>query len=171
MKPIVKIILLAAAFTWAGPLFGIAMNNAAHAKSKHRGSDATVIITAAAYRYKVPTGFALRIARQETGVRCGLWGDHGRSGGPLQIFWPTAHGMFGVRSFKSFRRMSCAALTDLGMRHLAAAYRSAHGNQWLAALRHNGGIGAGPRNHKAARYANAVSGGKKHKARKHRRRK
>jgi hypothetical protein len=66
--------------------------------------------------------------------------------------------MFGVGSLKAFKRLSCATLNNMGMKHLAAAYRSTGGNMWLAALRHNGGIGAGPRNRKAALYANAVMG-------------
>ena len=130
MKKLICSLLLAAAFTMSQPLAHLVdpsfFGGEVYAGTRQRSSDASAIVTAAANRHGVPTSFALRVARQETGVRCGLWGDHGRSGGPLQIYWPTAHGMFGIRSFKTFRNLSCSALADLGMRHLAAAYRSAH---------------------------------------------
>jgi hypothetical protein len=166
MKRLIKSLLLAAAFTFSPPLADAINANfiSGEVFAKTKSVNAAVIVTAAAYRYGVPPSFALRIARQESGVQCGRWGDHGRSGGPLQIYWPSARMMFGVRSFKTFRQMSCASLTDLGMRHLKAAYRSARGNLWLAALKHNGGVGAGPRNHMARNYANAVMGkNRKHK--------
>lgn len=172
----IKALILALVFTFAAPPVmhgidaGFFASDAHAAKRKHkarkmktrRGSDAHALVVASARRHGVPVAFALRIARQESGVRCGRVGDRriGGSYGPLQILNRTARSMFGVNA----ARLSCAAQTDLGMRHLKAAYRAARGNLHLAALKHNGGIGAGYRNRMATRYANAVvGGGKKHK--------
>lgn len=137
---------------------------------RQRYASAHSHVVSSARRHGVPVSFALRVAKQESGVQCGRWGDRGKSGGPLQIYWPTARTMFGVRSFKRFRSMSCAALTDMGMRHLALAYRSARGNLWLSAKRHNAGIGSTAKSRHGRGYANAVVGGDKKQKRKNRRR-
>jgi hypothetical protein len=124
-----------------------------------RASSAIIMIESSARQFGVPVALALKVARMETGARCGVWGDHGRSGGPLQIYYPTAQRMFGVHSMKSFHHLSCATLLSYGMRHLKASYVAAHGSWWLAALKHNGGIGAGSHNRKARAYANSVMAG------------
>jgi soluble lytic murein transglycosylase-like protein len=116
------------------------------------------LVSSAAWRQNMPVAFVMAVARQETGVRCGLVGRAGEVG-PLQIK-PATSQMIGL---PVTRKSSCERQTEAGVRHLALCLRGARGNQWRAATCHNAGLGSlkwknPPRS--AQRYANAV-GGKK----------
>lgn len=106
--------------------------------SSAEASDATRLVTSAAKRHGVPVSFALKIARQESGIQCG---NHNASGatGPLQIM-PRSARALGYRGH--IRRASCATQTEYGMKHLAMCYRGAKGNQRRAAACHYQGISA-----------------------------
>lgn len=114
----------------AGLIFMPAMPNLAYA------ADATGIVKQMARKHGVPQSFALRVARVESGVKCGRIGRAGERG-PLQILPRTAAGL----GYKNIRKASCATQTSAGMKHLAICYRGARGNQFRAAACHNGGFG------------------------------
>ena len=99
-------------------------------------SDATGLVVQAARKHGVPINFALRVARVESGVRCGRVGAAGERG-PLQILPRSAKGL----GYRNIARAGCAAQTSAGMKHLAACYRKAGGNHFRAAACHNGGPG------------------------------
>ena len=99
-------------------------------------SDATGLVVQAARTHGVPINFALRVARVESGVRCGRVGAAGERG-PLQILPRSAKGL----GYRNIARAGCAAQTSAGMKHLAACYRKAGGNHFRAAACHNGGPG------------------------------
>lgn len=117
-------------------------------------ADAKPLVISAAKRHGVPVEFALRVAKVESGIRCGRVGRAGERG-PLQILPATARGL----GYKNIRTASCATQTDAGVRHLAICWRKTH-NKWRAAACHNQGISVayGRRVSKAAaRYANKVA--------------
>lgn len=99
-------------------------------------ADATHLVKQMARKHGVPQSFALRVARVESGVKCGRVGRAGERG-PLQILPRSARG-FGYRNIA---KAGCAAQTSAGMKHLAMCYRKARGNQYRAAACHNGGPG------------------------------
>jgi len=99
-------------------------------------SDATALVRAEAKRHGVPVAFALRVARAESGVKCGRVGAAGERG-PMQVLPRTAAGL----GYKNVRNASCATQTSAGMKHLAICWRGARGNQFRAAACHNGGFG------------------------------
>jgi hypothetical protein len=123
---------------------------------KHKRIDATSLVIASAAKHRVPKGLALKIARQESGIQCGRVGDQGRSHGPLQIQIRTARALFGV---SNVNKRSCAAQTDLGVRHLAMAFRLSGGSWCGAAVKHNGGLGAKGGHWMTRVYANSAIGG------------
>ncbi len=96
------------------------------------------LIKAMAPSYGVPTWFALRIAKVESGYNSRLRGRAGEYG-VYQLKCNTARGI----GFSG----SCSALLDpsvnvrYGLRHLALAMKSSGGNLRLAASKHNGGLG------------------------------
>jgi len=96
------------------------------------------MIKDAAPRYGVPTWFALRIARVESGFNPRARGTHGELG-VFQMKCQTAHSI-GYRG-------SCAGLldartgVDVGLRHLSLALKASGGDLRLAASKHNGGLG------------------------------
>jgi soluble lytic murein transglycosylase-like protein len=106
----------------------------------HAGSQAQVqaLIKQLAPSYGVPTWFALRIAKIESGYNANARGAHGELG-TFQMKCQTAKGI-GYRG-------SCNGLLDprtgveVGLRHLALAIKSSGGNLKLAASKHNGGLG------------------------------
>lgn len=114
----------------AGLVFMPAMPNLAYA------ADATGIVKQMARKHGVPQSFAIRVARVESGIKCGRIGRAGERG-PLQILPRTAAGL----GYKNIRKASCATQTSAGMKHLAICYRGARGNQFRAAACHNGGFG------------------------------
>ena len=99
-------------------------------------ADATGIVKQMARKHGVPQSFAIRVARVESGVKCGRIGRAGERG-PLQILPRTAAGL----GYRNIRKASCATQTSAGMKHLAICYRGARGNQFRAAACHNGGFG------------------------------
>ena len=106
----------------------------------HSGSSAAVVtmIKTMAPQYGVPTWFALRIAKIESGYNPTLRGSAGEYG-VFQIKCPTARGL----GFEG----DCSGLSDArtnvrwGLQHLSAALKSSGGNLELAASKHNGGLG------------------------------
>ena len=114
----------------------IAVMALAIATSAAQAADATGIVKQMASRHGVPQSFALRVARVESGVKCGRVGAAGERG-PLQVLPRTAAGL----GYKNIRKASCATQTSAGMKHLAICWRGAKGNQFRAAACHNGGFG------------------------------
>ena len=101
-------------------------------------ADATRLVTAEAKRQGVPVGFAIRVARVESGVQCHRHNKSGASG-PLQLMPATARAL-GFRGH--IRSASCSVQVHWGMRHLAMCYRGARGNQRIAAACHYQGVSA-----------------------------
>lgn len=119
-----------------------------------QATDATRLIAAEARRQGVPVSFAMRVAKAESGARCGV---HNRSGasGPLQLM-PASARALGYHG--AIRKASCAVQTHYGMRHLAMCYRGARGNQRVAAACHYQGVSALRRVSRAgAAYARKVA--------------
>lgn len=115
-------------------------------------TSARAFVLASAARHGVPTSLALSIAKQESGIRCGLIGNRGEVG-PLQILPSTSRALGSPVT----RRSSCAAQTDAGMRHLALCLKRM-GSAWGAAACHAQGLSATKRINRAARhYANLVT--------------
>jgi soluble lytic murein transglycosylase-like protein len=117
-----------------------------HARVVHHKSRAAKVdsgpvvamIKAQAPSYGVPTWFALRIAKIESGYNPRARGAAGEYG-VFQLKCATARGV-GFRG-------NCAGLLNAstniryGLKHLSLAVRSSHGNLKLAASKHNGGLG------------------------------
>lgn len=112
-------------------MLGFALFSPAHA------SDASHYVKSAARSQGVPVGFALKMARIESGVRCGQRNPRSTASGPLQVLKGTARAM-GYKG--DIRRASCATQTHYGMKHLAMCYRGARGNQALARRCHQQGV-------------------------------
>lgn len=102
-------------------------------------SDATHLVTSEARRQGVPVGFALKMAKIESGIRCHNHNKRSSASGPLQVLRGTARSM-GYRG--DIRRASCATQTHYGMRHLAMCWRAAKGRPALAKRCHQQGISA-----------------------------
>lgn len=103
-------------------------------------SSSQKLIAAEARRQGVPEGFALRIAKIESGQRCDAVGPRTRSGraqGPLQIMPGSARAL----GHSGGPLNNCGAGLHYGMKHLAMCYRLAGGNQPLAARCHLAGPG------------------------------
>lgn len=109
----------------------------AHPTKGSRGRVVAIIKTMAP-RFGVPTWFALRIAKIESGFNPRVRGAAGEYG-VYQMKCSTARGI-GFRG-------SCSALYNAntnvywGLKHLSMAVRSSRGNLKLAASKHNGGLG------------------------------
>jgi len=110
------------------------------ASGPHHGKSDLVIamIRSMAPSYGVPTWFALRIAKVESGYNPKARGSAGELG-VYQLKCATAKGI-GFRG-------QCSALLDArtnvkyGLKHLSLALKSSRGNLRLAASKHNGGLG------------------------------
>jgi len=108
--------------------------------TRHAGSSASVVsmITTMAPQYGVPTWFALRIAKIESGYNPRLRGRAGEYG-VFQIKCPTARGL----GFEG----DCSGLANAhtnvrwGLEHLSQALKKSNGDLHLAASKHNGGLG------------------------------
>ena len=104
---------------------------------RQRGS-VVAMIEAMAPQYGVPTWFALRIAKVESGYNANARGSHGELG-VFQMKCATARGI----GYKG----NCAGLLNArtgvqyGLKHLSLALKSSRGNLRLAASKHNGGLG------------------------------
>lgn len=121
-----------------------------HHKSHHHGkahipkvSEATrntvkALIKSQAARAGVPTWFAMKIAKVESGFNPLVTGGAGEIG-VFQLKCATARGI-GYSG-------SCSGLYNpstnvrYGLKYLSMAVRSSHGNLRLAASKHNGGLG------------------------------
>lgn len=109
--------------------------------------DATKIVVASAHTHKVPVGFALRMAKAESGVKCHNNNRRSTASGPLQILAGSARAL-GYKG--NIRKASCSTQTEYGMRHLAMCYKLARGNESLAKRCHQQGVSAiyGHRKHR-----------------------
>jgi soluble lytic murein transglycosylase-like protein len=89
-------------------------------------------------RYGVPTWFALRIAKVESGYNPNARGRAGEYG-VFQMKCATAR----LVGFRGGCRALLNASTNVqwGLKHLQLAMRSSRGNLKLAASKHNGGLG------------------------------
>ncbi len=88
--------------------------------------------------YGVPTWFALRIAKVESGYNPRARGAAGEYG-VFQMKCATAR-LVGYRG-KCGGLLSASTNIQVGLRHLQMAVRSSRGNLKLAASKHNGGLG------------------------------
>ena len=104
---------------------------------KQRGS-VVAMIEAMAPQYGVPTWFALRIAKVESGYNPNARGAHGELG-VFQMKCATARGI-GYRGDCS-GLLNARTGVQYGLKHLSIALKSSHGNLRLAASKHNGGLG------------------------------
>jgi len=110
------------------------------ASGPHHGNSDPVVamIRSMAPDFGVPTWFALRIAKVESGYNPKARGSAGELG-VYQLKCATAKGI-GFRG-------QCSALLDartnvrFGLKHLSLALKSSRGNLRLAASKHNGGLG------------------------------
>lgn len=105
---------------------------------KTGGNSVIAMIESMAPQYGVPTWFALRIAKVESGYNPNARGSAGELG-VFQMKCETARGI-GYRG-------NCAGLlhprtgVQYGLKHLSIALKSSRGNLKLAASKHNGGLG------------------------------
>lgn len=100
-------------------------------------SDATQLVKMEAKKQGVPVTFALKMARIESGVKCGNNNTRSTASGPLQVLAPTARSL-GYRG--NIRQASCGVQTHYGMKHLAMCYNGARGNYALAKRCHQQGV-------------------------------
>jgi soluble lytic murein transglycosylase-like protein len=96
------------------------------------------MIKSMAPRYGVPTWFALRIARIESGYNPRARGAAGEYG-VFQLKCATARGI-GFRG-NCGNLLNASTNVQFGLKHLSLAVRSSRGNLRLAASKHNGGLG------------------------------
>jgi hypothetical protein len=96
------------------------------------------MIKAQAPSYGVPTWFALRIAKIESGYNPRARGAAGEYG-VFQLKCATARGV-GFRGNCS-GLLNASTNVRYGLKHLSLAVRGSHGNLRLAASKHNGGLG------------------------------
>jgi soluble lytic murein transglycosylase-like protein len=102
------------------------------------GGQVAALISREAARQGLPAGFAIAIARTESGLRCQAVGRHGELG-PFQIKPATARGIGYTGPASALN--SCGAGITWGIRHLMIGYRKCGSTTGAAAL-HNGGLGA-----------------------------
>ena len=96
------------------------------------------LIKSLAPRYGVPTWFALRIAKVESGYNPRARGRAGEIG-VFQLKCSTARGLgYGGGCSGLY---SASANVQYGLKHLSLAIKSSRGNLKLAASKHNGGLG------------------------------
>ncbi len=114
-------------------------SQAAFAAAVPRGrGNVVALITSMAPRYGVPTWFALRIARIESGYNPRARGAAGEYG-VFQLKCATARGI-GFRG-NCGNLLNASTNVQFGLKHLSLAVRSSRGNLRLAASKHNGGLG------------------------------
>jgi soluble lytic murein transglycosylase-like protein len=108
------------------------------AVSQATRNNVIALIKRSAPRYGVPTWFALRIAKVESGYNPKIRGSAGEYG-VFQLKCATARGI-GFRG-------NCGALLNAstnvqyGLKHLSMAVKMSRGNLKMAASKHNGGLG------------------------------
>ena len=110
-----------------------------HHKVAHVQNNAVIsMIKAQAPSYGVPTWFALRIAKIESGYNPSVRGKAGEYG-VFQLKCATARGV-GFRG-NCGQLLNASTNVKFGLKHLSLAVRESHGNLKLAASKHNGGLG------------------------------
>jgi soluble lytic murein transglycosylase-like protein len=124
-----------------------------HHKTRHHGqhggahfpkvseatrSNVVAMIKAEAPRYGVPTWFAMKIAKVESGYNPMVTGGAGEIG-VFQLKCQTARGIGYHGSCSGLYNASTNV--QYGLRYLSMAVKSSHGNLRLAASKHNGGLG------------------------------
>jgi soluble lytic murein transglycosylase-like protein len=116
----------------------------AEAGSKYRTDlsakqeNVVTLIKKMAPRYGVPTWFALRIAKIESGYNANSRGAAGEYG-VYQLKCATAKGI-GFRG-NCANLLKASTNVEYGLKHLQMAVKLSHGNLKLAASKHNGGLG------------------------------
>ncbi|HUR42903.1 MAG TPA: transglycosylase SLT domain-containing protein [Aestuariivirga sp.] len=106
---------------------------------KHaRGGSIVKMIEAMAPQYGVPTWFALRIAKVESGYNPNARGSHGELG-VFQMKCATARGIGYNGGCEGL--LNAHTGIQYGLKHLSLALKSSRGNLRLAASKHNGGLG------------------------------
>ena len=96
------------------------------------------IIKSQAPHYGVPTWFALRIAKIESGFNPMVTGSVGEIG-VFQLKCQTARGI--GYSGPCAGLYNASTNVKYGLKYLSMAVKSSHGNMRLAASKHNGGLG------------------------------
>lgn len=96
------------------------------------------MIKASAPRYGVPTWFAMKIAKVESGYNPGTTGAAGEIG-VFQLKCQTARGIGYSGSCSGL--YNPATNVQYGLKYLSMAVKSSRGNLKLAASKHNGGLG------------------------------
>jgi len=96
------------------------------------------LIKAEAPHYGVPSWFALRIAKVESGYNPSVTGGAGEIG-VFQMKCQTARGLGYSGACSGL--YNPATNVRWGLRHLSLAVKNSHGNLRLAASMHNGGLG------------------------------
>lgn len=96
------------------------------------------MIKSQAPAHGVPTWFALKIAKVESGYNPGVTGAAGEIG-VFQMKCQTAKGIGYSGSCQAL--YNPATNVQWGLRYLSMAVKSSHGNLALAASKHNGGLG------------------------------
>lgn len=114
-----------------------------HIKLRHKAarvenSSVIAMIKAQAPSYGVPTWFALRIAKIESGYNPSVRGAAGEYG-VFQLKCATARGV-GFKGNCS-QLLNAATNVKYGLMHLSIAVKTSRGNLKLAASKHNGGLG------------------------------
>jgi soluble lytic murein transglycosylase-like protein len=133
----------------AAPKFKINLSTEQVKTGKHRtGRKAKVtpeaqervvsLIKEMAPRYGVPTWFALRIAKVESGYNPNTRGAAGEYG-VYQMKCATARGI--GFSGNCAQLLNASTNVQYGLKHLQMAMKLSHGNLRMAASKHNGGLG------------------------------
>jgi soluble lytic murein transglycosylase-like protein len=133
----------------AAPKFKINLSTEQVKHKKHsRGRKAPVteattervvaLIKDMAPRYGVPTWFALRIAKVESGYNPNTRGAAGEYG-VYQMKCATAKGI--GFSGNCAQLLNASTNVQYGLKHLQMAMKLSHGNLRMAASKHNGGLG------------------------------
>ena len=136
---------LAAAPSQAATHGKVRHHHRAHHISSHipQASEVTrnsvqAMIKAQAPGYGVPTWFAMKIAKVESGFNPGVTGSAGEIG-VFQLKCPTARGI--GYSGPCSGLYNASTNVRFGLKYLSMAVHSSHGNLRLAASKHNGGLG------------------------------
>jgi soluble lytic murein transglycosylase-like protein len=102
------------------------------------GGQVVALIKQMAPRYGVPTWFALRIAKVESGYNPRARGSAGELG-VFQLKCATAKGIGYHGNCSGL--LNASTNVQYGLKHLSLAVKASHGNLKLAASKHNGGLG------------------------------
>lgn len=117
-------------------------------------ADATSYVVNAAKTHGVPVQFALRVAKAESGIKCGVHNRRSGATGPMQILPSTARSL----GYRNIRQAACPTQVSAGMKYLAYCLKITRHNHYNAARCYNGGPGALKSNSRSAhRYASKVT--------------